>query len=260
MKTSLRNPHRRAIVTLSGLVGLALLAALALWGLSLAGRLPGALIWIAVVILVVLFAILVVIWVLGQLEIRRAGDFLESQRPLARWVYGESEWFQLKKARWMEEKDDWKVQFGCLTFLLALAGLLTGLLIGIDQGGAEIIVHGLLGLILGALVGAGLGAFVAGGNLLGAWLDYRQSKPGMVALGRDEIYASDGYFRSDGVRRVIRRATLHRERSTWLEFQLAFPPRVRMPDEEEWIIPVPEAMIEEVERILPLISIQEPSN
>jgi hypothetical protein len=250
MEFRLRNPHQRAILTLAGLAGFSLLATLASLALSSVGIVNSALTWISFVFFVFLGLIWIIILLLGLREVRRAKTFLESDRPLVRWTYSLIEWQQLKEAVWKEESGDWKVQFGCLTLLLALAGLLTGVMLGLEGDFFDVIVNGVIGLVLGGLAGATIGALVAGGNFLGSRQAYGRSEPGQVALGPNEIYASDDYFKGDGVNGFIRMVAIHHGSPTTLEFQLVVPPRPRMPREEQWIIPVPSQWVERVEEIL----------
>ena len=127
-------------------------------------------------------------------------------------------------------------------------------MIGAEDGVPEVIVNALIGLVLGGLAGGTIGVLVAGGNYLGARQFYQQSEPGMVALGVDEIYASDDYFKGNGVNGFIREVAIRRGKPTTLKFQLAVPPRPRMPREEQWVIPVPEQFGERVEEILPRLA------
>ncbi len=254
MKPHLRNPHERAIVTVAGLAGLSLLVVLAAWGLSTAGLVAQALVWIGVVFFALLTLTLIAVWMLGARQAGRARAFLEGERPLVRWTYTAGEWRQLKETLWAEEKGDWKLQWGCLALLLGAAGLLTGVMIGLDEGGLAVVASGAVGLALGGLAGAVIGGFVAGGNYFGARRAYRRAEPGMVALGVDEVYASDDYFRGDGDDSYIRAAVVRPGRPATLELQLIQPPRPRMPREETWVIPLPEPVIGKVEAILPILA------
>jgi len=109
MKTHLRNPHQRALITMAGLVSLSLLVTLATWGLSMAGLVEHTLIWIGMAFFTLLALALITVWVLGALQTRRARAFLESERPLVRWTYSEEELRQLKETLWKDEKDELKV-------------------------------------------------------------------------------------------------------------------------------------------------------
>jgi len=259
MNSKLPNPHQRALVTLGGIVALAMLVCALMLGLSLAGIANPALVWIGVVVVAVFGLMWLSIWLLGWLQVRRSAAFLASERPLLRWTYSSAEWQQFKEVIWQEEKDDWKVQWGCLAFLLALAGLLTGVMIGLDEGGLEAVINGLIGGLLGGLVGALIGALVAGGNYWGAWQARHQTQPGQVALGVGEIYANGAYFRADGVKYFVQSADLQRDNPSTLQFQLIFPPRPRMPLDEQWLLPVPARVVDDVEEILSqVVSSQQP--
>lgn len=250
MNPKLPNPHQRALTTLGGIVALALLACVLILGLSAATIANPAWVWIGVVVLAIFGLMWLSIWLLGWLQVRRSAAFLASERPLLRWTYSAAEWQQFKEAIWQDEKEDWKVQLGCLTILLALAGLLTGVMIGLDEGGLEAVVNGAIGALLGGLVGFVLGALVAGGNYWGARQAYRQPQPGQVALGVGEIYANGAYFRADGVKYFVQAADLQRGNPSTLQFQLIFPPRPRMPLDEQWLLPVPAPVVDDVEEIL----------
>jgi len=254
MEHHLRNPYQRAIVTLAGIAGFALLATLAIWGISFFGLANPALIGIGLIFFIVVSLMLTIIWLLGLRQVGRARAFLASDRPLVRWTYSQAEWDQLKESLWREEKGDWKVQWGCLTVLLALAGLLTEVMLGWEDGFFDVIISGSIGLVLGGLAGAVLGMLVAGGNYVGARQSHKQTTPGQVALGVDEIYASGEYFKGKGRISYIREVQIHRGNPSTLEFLLIFPPQPRMPTEEDWHIPIPAKWVEPVEEILPRLA------
>jgi len=251
MKPKLCNPNQRALITFGGLVGLALFVFALSLGLLGMGIANPALAWISLIILAFFGLMWPIIWGSGVLQVRRAAGFLASTRPLVRWTYSPAEWQQFKEVIWQEEAGDWKVQLGCLTILLAVAGLLAGAMIGLDEGMLEAVVDGLFGMLLGGLAGFVLGALVAGGNYWGARQAYRQTGPGQVALGPGEIFANDAYFRADGIKWFVRKAEITRGNPATLEVVLEFPPRPRMPLEEQWVIPLPEPFIEKVAEILP---------
>ena len=254
MQSGLRHPHRRALVPIAGLVGFSLLATLVIWGLSLADLANPALAWVGFVFFVIYALILSAIWLAGLIQTRRARAFLASDRPLVRWTYSQVEWVQMKESLWQEEKGDWKIQWGCLTFLFALVGLLTGIMLGWEDGFLEVLVNGFFGLVFGGLAGTTLGILVAGGNYLGARQSYRQTEPGQVALGVDEIYASDEYFKGDGQISYIQDVKIQRGNPSTLEFLIVFPSRPRQPSEEGWRIPVPVKWVEQVEKIMPRLA------
>lgn len=256
MESHLKNPHQSALITLAGFVGLAVLVMLVTWGLSLIGYVASAVLWIGFVFIAFFSLLFLIIWILGVRQMRRAKAFLESERVLVRWTYTLAEWQQLKEPLWQEEKDDWKVQFGCLTFLLALTGLLTGIMLGWEDGVLAVVTHGLGGLILGGLIGAVCGTLVAGSNYWSTRQMYKNPEPGLVALGIHEVYASNDYFKGDGVNSFIREVKFYPGSPARLELQLVVPPRPRMPAEEQWIIPVPSRWATQVDEILPLLASQ----
>ena len=257
MKQKLHHPYQRALITVGGLVGMALLAFALSLGLSAAGVANLAMVWVSLIFWVIFGLMWLLIWLLGVQQVRRAAAFLTSERPLVRWTYSTAEWQQMKEAVWQEESGDWKVQWGCLTILLALAGLLAGLMIGLEEGLLPAIGNGVAGALLGGLAGFVIGAVVAGGNYWGARQAYQQKEPGQVALGPGEIYADGAYFKTDGALRLIRGAEIQPGNPTILEFQLEFPPRPRMPLEEQWDIPLPAEWVERVTEVLPLVIAQQ---
>lgn len=142
------------------------------------------------------------------------------------------------------------------TLLLALAGLLTGILLGWDDGFLAVVARGLVGLMLGGVIGGVFAVLVAGSNQWSARQTYRNPEPGLVALGANEIFASDEYFRGNGKISYIRKASLLPGETPTLVLDLVFPPRIRMPDEEQWNIPVPRQWVERVQEILPILAAQ----
>ena len=128
------DPYRRGLMAPLWLTLLALLGTLVAWGVSALGLTSYVFLVIAVGFLVLFGVITLIAWVWGQTQIRRGAEFLASDRPLVRWAYSTLEWERLKEATWEEEGGDWKVQLGCLTVLFAITGVLTGVLIGADEG------------------------------------------------------------------------------------------------------------------------------
>lgn len=252
----IRHPHRRALLPISGLTGLFLLTALAAWSIPISEGIKAPVLWVSFCASALFGLSTLLIWVLGLIQIRRTRAFLDSERVLARWTYSTGEWAQLKEALWQEEKGDWKIQLGCLTFLFSLVGLLTGILIGLDEGVSEAVIYGFAGLAFGGLIGAGLGAIVAGSNYASARYAYADPEPGVVALGTQEIYFGDAYFRGNGGNRHIQEATLEHSPMPMLMLRLVFPPRPRMPSEEQWNIYVPEKWLDRVEEIIPQLTAQ----
>ena len=253
METRIRNPHQRAIVTIGLLTIFSFLSTLVIWGLSSTRFANFAMTWICLIFFIFFGSVWVIIWLLGLNQIRKIKEFLESDRPLVSWTYSEAEWKQYKEIVWKGETGDWKIQFGCLTFLLALAGMLTGMLIGLDGGLLEAVRITLIGLLSGGLFGAMLGILVAGGNLWGARQAYRQKEPGQVALGPNEIYANYDYFRGNDRNSFIRDAKINRGNPGTLEVELVVPPRPRASTEQQWSIMIPSQWVERVEEILPVL-------
>ncbi len=250
-----KNPYRRGLTPLIGLTGLFLLAAVLTR--SFADGQDGFLLplsWISLAMSGFFGLLTLSVWLLGARQLRQIRAFLASGRPLLRWDYTPEEWRTLKEAVWQEQQGDWRIQFGCLTFLFGLVGLLVGAMLGAQEGFSEAVSRGLSGLALGAASGVVLGAAVAGGNYVAARSAYRQPEPDPVALAPHEIYANGDYFHGDGVYSFIERADLERGDPTVLRLELRMPARPRMPNEEEWQIVVPPRMIEAVENILPTLA------
>jgi len=260
------HPYQQGLPALVGLVALtfivvlvsAIMAALGIWesGVVALSSMPLALFGL----------ILLIVWLNGLAQVRQIEAFLASDRPLIRWTYTPAEWQEIKEVKWQEEKGDWKVQWGCLTILLGLAGLLAGLFIAADdissslftlEAAIELATGALGGAAIGALGGGVIGAVVAGGNYLGARNDYRQPTPGHVALAPKEFYANDGYFKANG--NAITRVELTRGKPTILTI-VTYTSRVRGPREEEWEIVVPRRLVSEVEAVVPQIVVSGPGS
>jgi hypothetical protein len=245
-----RNPHLRAVLTFGILGGAALVAAVLFYGLGLLGIGSPALVVIGWIFFGFSVLVILAAWLTGGLRVQRGRAFMESERPVVRWTYSQLEWREMRAAAWQAESQDWKVTWGCLGGLFALIGLLTGMMVGLEEGIWEVVKYGGLGLLVGVGVGALLGGLVAGGNQLGAWLDYRNTDPGRVALAPGEIYTCGDYFKSDGGAAQILEASLKGGSPALLKLRLHFPPRVRLPDEEEWEIQIPRRCLAEVEALL----------
>jgi len=247
------DPYRRGLIAPLWLTGLALLCTLAAWGVSALGLTGYAFLVIAVCFFVLFGVITLIVWLSGRAQMRRAAEFLASERPLVRWTYSMPEWERLMGTGLEEEGGDWKVQFGCLTVLFAIAGALTGVLIGADESLVQALVNGAIGLVGGGAIGGILGAVVAGSQHLAMRRAYAHSAPGEVALGRDEVYALGNYFKGNGTSSYVRRVTLHHDAPVRLHVEIQLPPRVRGPVEEAWMLPVPPHKIEAIEAVLPEI-------
>jgi len=248
------DPYRRGWMAPLWLTMLALLGTLVALGVTAVGLTSYFFVVITVGFFALFGVITLIVWVWGRTQMRRANEFLASDRPLVRWKYSTLEWERLKETVWAEEGGDWKVQLGCLTVLFAITGLLTGLLIGSDEGFGQALLGGVIGLVSGGGIGGVIGAVVAGSNHLMLRKAYGQTEPGEVALGRDEVYALGNYFKGNGDSSYVRRVTLHHDAPVRLHVEIQLPPRVRGPVEEAWMLPVPPQMIGAVEEVLPMIA------
>lgn len=187
-----------------------------------------------------------IIWLLGCLARRGARRFWHSNRPLVRWVYSEAEWRAMATARWEEERGDWLLKWAGTTVIFGLAGLLTGLLIGADDG--HPLLGSLSGLLIGAALGAVMGAAIAGGSHWASRANGRRQGPLGVALGRSEVFDGSDYFRGDGVHRYVREAVWDAEHPSQLVIHI-YRPKVRGAPLEEWRVAVPTRRREAVEGI-----------
>ena len=260
------HPYQQGLPALVGVVALtfivvlvsAIMAALGMWesGVVALSSMPLALFGL----------ILLIVWLKGLAQVRQIEAFLASDRPLIRWTYTPAEWQEIKEVKWQEEKEDWKVQWGCLTALFGLAGLLAGLFIATDdissslftlEAAIELAIGGLGGAAIGALAGGAIGAVVAGGNHLAARRAYRRLTSDHVALGAKEFYANAGYFTANG--NAITHVELTRGNPTILTI-VTYTSRVRGPREEEWEIVVPRRLVSEVEAVVPQIVVSGPES
>jgi hypothetical protein len=195
-----------------------------------------------------------VVWVLGRRTRRQVAAFLSSGRPLVCWVYTPQEWARVKAPDWQAAREDWRPQWGCLTVLFALVGLLTGGLTGAEAGLAEMLQWGLVGALIGAAAGGLIGAVVAGSNYVAARRAYRRPEPGAVALAPHELYVDGEYFRGDGVTRYIRHAELEPGDPSILWIEARRPAMPRVPAALEWRIVVPARMVKPVTQALSLLT------
>jgi hypothetical protein len=255
-ESKIRNPYRSALVSLGGLLGLFSLPTLMAAIMLIRGT-ANQPIAVLPFIGAGLFLLFGLAWIIalaaGQIKVGRMKAFLRSQRALISWRYTDEEWEQIKEARWQEEHADWRIQLGCLTGLFGLIGLLTGLMLGAEDGWIEAITSA---FIWGAAWTAGgglIGGVLAGGSHLAARLAYRDPVPGHVALAPDEILANSDYFRGDGTRRYIREARLEPGDPTRLLIQV-WSPKLKGAAEEEWDVVVPHRLRGTVEAVLPLIA------
>ena len=248
------DPYRRGLIAPLWLTLLALLGTLMAWGVSALGLTSYVFLAISACFLVLFGVITLIVWIWGRTHIRRAAEFLASDRPLVRWTYSPPEWERLMGAGLEEEGGDWKVQLGCLTVLFAITGALTGVMIGADESFGQALLSGAIGLVGGGVIGGVIGAVVAGSQHLAMRRAYTQSKPGEVVLGHDEVYALGNYFKGNGHSSYVRRVTLHHDAPIRLHIEIQLVPRVRGPVEEAWMLPIPPQMVKAVEAMLPEIA------
>jgi hypothetical protein len=204
--------------------------------------------------------VMVITWLVGRVTAGKLKEFVASSRPLLRWTHDLEEWRQVIEVDWQENKGYWKVQLGCLTFIFGLTGLLTGGMIGFDEGLVEAVAGGMIGALAGAMVGATIGAVVAGGNYLATRRAYTQTDPGQVILGPDEIFANGDYFRADGDERRLLSANFDPDDPATLVIMTQAPTLRGRLVEQEWRIFIPHRLHEEVEAVLPRLRIGETDN
>ncbi len=257
---TIRNPNRPALLSIGVMVGLLVVPVLLLWALVSLDFGNFAL-FIPTIILTGLLAIFVIAWMVAWLGgLRQLGQirtFLASDRPLLRWSYTPEEWREIREANWQEERGDWRIQFGCLAFLLGLVGLLVGAMVGFDEGLEEAMIYGLAGGGGGLLFGGLLGGVVAAGNHLAVRSAYHQAEPGIVAMAAHEIYANDQYFRGNGQTTYLKRASLlpaEPDVPPRLLLELKVPPKPRTSSDQQWEVVVPPRLVQAVEAVLPQLN------
>jgi hypothetical protein len=257
---NLKNPQQPSLLSLGVIIGLLFAPALVMLGLASRDERNVILLIPAFIItglLVLLSIAWVVSWGLGRWQLGQIRAFLASNRPVLRWRYTPEEWREIREAAWQEERGDWRVQLGCLTFIFSLIGLLVGGAVGADEGLNEAIIYGLSGGLGGLLLGGLLGGAVATGNYLATRSAYRQTEPGIVALAPHEIYANDQYFRGNGSSTYLKQAKLlpaEPDVPPRLLVELKVPSKPRSSSEEEWEIVVPPGRVAAVEAIIPQLN------
>ncbi len=257
-----KNPNQQGLIVISSLAGLFLLLALTGFGLMFAGQEHG-LLTVLTFIAIGLFAIFAIAWLAavvgGWRQVRQVRSFLTSDRPLLWWTYTPEEWQEIRELIWQEERGDWQIQLGCMTFLFGLIGLMIGAMIGMEEGLEEMILGGVGGTIGGALVGGLMGGVIAVSHHLAARQAYHRTEPGVVALAPHEIYANDQYFRGNGDTTYLKRAKLfpaEPDVPPRLQVELKVPPKPRSPTDEEWTIIVPPRLTKAVEAVIPHLTDQ----
>jgi hypothetical protein len=131
--------------------------------------------------------------------------------------------------------------------LFALIGAGVGTPVGADVGAW---LFGLLiGTAIGVFTGTAIGVVIAG---TGKWAAMRAwaEDPGVVALGRREVYANGQYVRAKRRATVIAAARIEDAGHPLLVLDLHMPPRPRMPSIQQWEIVVPPAWVDEVRSFL----------
>jgi len=256
----IKAPYSAALTTVKGLMILPLLLIAGGAGLQMAGIFSWNM--VAYIMGGIAFGILFLTWII--LIIRRSviasrmENFLSSSRVLVQWSYSPEQWKQMRESVRQEAKGDWRIQMGCLTVLFGIVGLLTGVMIGADEGFTEAVIGGLIGLLAGLAPGAVIGTVVSRINIIISRGSYADNIPAHVALGHQEILFNDEYFRGNSISRYIQNAQFGKgEQASELIISIWWP-QPRTDPEKEWTIPVPDYMREEVESVLNRIS--EPVN
>ncbi|MBN1875284.1 MAG: hypothetical protein JXA33_13735 [Anaerolineae bacterium] len=254
MNVQIKHPYRDAfppaLILMAVSAGISLLGGLLLWLDILSNP---ALLYIAGIFGVFWGLMAFIIWLMGLAQMRHIADFLASDRIWVSWTYTPEEWESLRRTRYEATQGDWKIALGCLTFIFAVAGALTGVFIGLEEDILAALLDGGRGIIIGAVFGGLLGVIVSGGNALAAWRAFQDTTPGYVALGASELYANAQYFRENlNLNRYICAVVWDAEDPTTLLYEL-WVPKVRGGDEETWTIYVPPRMRAAVDAILPRI-------
>jgi hypothetical protein len=252
----IRNPYQRAMYVMWGLIGLFLILVVVTTVMVMLDIWNSAIL-IVISILFSLFCLVqFIVWLAGQIQVKRIENFLGSTRPLLRWTYTPEEWQAIKDEEWQEEKGDWKVQLGCLTFLFGLVGLLVGLM-GVVEGEE---INPFVSTAIGIAFGGSIGAAVAGGNYLAAQNEYLHSdSPSEVVLAPTEIFCNGQYFKANGDYSHIESVKfIPGSPSTLLIETYYYPWWLRDREEGVWAIVVPQRLHREVEAILPFIEVSNP--
>ncbi|MBN1316420.1 MAG: hypothetical protein JXA42_13175 [Anaerolineales bacterium] len=196
---------------------------------------------------------LVIAWLSGMVQASRIEQFLASDRPVIRWQYTPQEWHEIKEGVWREDRTDWRIQWGCLTFLFGLIGLLVGVLVGAEEGLLEAVSGGLVGAVLGSATGGVIGGAVGIGNYLATKYAYQRNQPGEVALAPDEFYVNDSYFKV-GPKDANCRVELQTGSPSILKIGAQiYKPLLFREWDLEWSVVVPDRMLEQLSRKIPLL-------
>jgi hypothetical protein len=226
------------LLALAALVVSTILATTAGWslfGAVVSGALAA---FFGVMLLVILGA--------GIVRGREIADFVGGDRPMVRWTYTPDEAASIRAERWEEERADWKVQFGCLTGLFGIVGVLVGIM-GYFSGELDPLIATGAGLAFGAAVGG----VVALANHAGARAERGATGRVSVALGIGEFTFDGEYFRERGAEHVIERMRLEDGAVPDLVIETwSHPWYQRTPLEREWHIPVPSEQVDAVRRLV----------
>jgi hypothetical protein len=256
MKQTFKNSKIQSAISLSGLLLLFFFTSLILSGLVYYADMDTLLpvLFISLGLFALFFLALLITWLSGLIQAQRIRKFLAGERPVIRWEYTPQEWYEIKEEAWQDEKGDWRIQWGCLTFLFGLIGLMVGVLIGAEEGMLEAVSGGLVGVVLGSLIGGMIGAAVGAGNILAAKYAYKRTRPWEVALAPGEFYTNDSYIRFDP-QRTDHKLELQTESKSTLHFEVRiYKPFLFREWDMEWSILVPDRMVEMVRNKLSLLN------
>jgi hypothetical protein len=244
MTPVIRNPYQSAQYVLWGLVGLFAIPVVIGVVMVMRGTWPGSVLILISMPFLLFCGIGVITWGMGQIVIRQIEAFLASDRPLLRWTYTPAEWQEIQDRRWAEDKEDWKLQLGGLTFIFGLVGLLVGLM-GMGNG-----LNPFVTTPIGLAFGLSVGVVVAGGSHLAARQAYLGDEPCQVVLAVGEFFYGGQYFRASGDRKRIESVEFKRGHPSELVLN-TYSWNIRSSTEDEWDISVPPRLTDQVEAILP---------
>ena len=190
--------------------------------------------------------VFVAILAAGIVRRRQIAGFAGSDRPMVGWTYAPEEVARIRAERWEDERADWRLQFGCLTGLFGIVGVLVGIM-GYFSGELDPLVATGTGLAFGATVGG----VVAAANHAGARAERGATGPMAVALGIGEFTFDGEYFRERGAEHVIEAMRLEDGAMPDLVIETwSHPWYQRTPMEREWHIPVPSEHGDAVRRLV----------
>ncbi len=141
MNPKIQNPYLNALIPIGGVVLLGIFTSILTWGLAAFDVIEMPVFWISLIISGFFCLIWLIILFLGARKVKKIRRFLASDRPLIRWTYSTVEWKRIKELDWNEQRQDWKLQWGCMGLLIAAAGGLTGAMLGLGEGFGLILVN-----------------------------------------------------------------------------------------------------------------------